>query len=501
MWVRGYVVSSILLSLLLVSCSGGGGSTPGTTTPPATGAAAWSRYVGAHYATTPASGLTRSWAGGGLREPGGGGTNYQIAASGGGYIDTGLTAFTTKAVPAISDLLANDRYAVVTIGGISGAGGTLFLDSMATTAGRDAFKKAIHDRVDAIAALKVAGWEKRIYFQFGNEITNNNSTGFYGVVCLWATRNEPTPVATCDTATQFAPAYVENYLAPGIAALEEKSQALFGRPNALNGMLGSIVNLTTHESFLTTLLSYRVVGTLAPAYANRLVHDLVDTVSIHYTAVTPNWKTALDNFVTQYLPGGVPTTRVRALWATEEGGANNAEQGFSMATAMRVVSRYLSWWQANKLTPDTAHVFFWGSDIKGPSGTTCSGCTSLDEDMPLLHNFVGDRALTQLTQSPSAFSSVGSVEGYEFSVTGADKRVLTGFVSATGASATLSGATLNLAAWAGRSVAVTGYQIAGQGLQALSVTPATVNASASTTISFSATLNDHDVVLIFLEAL
>lgn len=498
------VLLSILFILGLSACGGGTDSTTAPispTPPPNPAATAWTKYVGAHYTNTSGSGLTRTWAGGGLRDPGGNGTSYQPVLSGGSYVDGGYAAFTSIALPSIDALLAEEKHAVLKIGGILPATAGVFLDSMATTAGRAAYQASISDRVDQIAALpNGSGWQTKVYFQFGNEITNANSTGFYGAVCLWVTRNEPTPIANCDLSTQFIPTYVEYYLAPGIAHLEEKSQALFGRPDAMHAMLGSLVNLSNRESFLDSLLSYRIVGTYAPAYAGRYVYDLVDTVSIHYTVVTPTWRTTLDNFRNAYLPGGVPTTRVRALWTTEEGGANATEQGYGMAVAMRGIARYLSWWQANNLSPDDAHVFYWGSDINSPTGGTCTGCTSMDEDMPLFYNFVGDRALTEITQDKSSFGVTGSFESYEFAVAGQDKRVLIGFEPNNSGSVALSSVTLNLAPWAGRTVLVSAYQFGNHGPQALTVTPAAVVASASVSITVSASLGGSDAVLFLVEA-
>lgn len=500
---------SIAFVVGLTACnSDGGGVASGTSPPPSppppppvNSATAWTKYVGAHYTNTPVSGLTRTWAGGGFRDPGSNGTSYQPVVSGSGYVDGGYAAFTSTALPAIDALLAEDKHAVQKIGGITPATAGVFLDSMATTAGQDAYRQSIRDRIDQIAALPNGnGWETKVYFQFGNEISNANSTGFYGAVCLWVTRNEPTPVANCDLVTQFIPTYVEYYLAPGVAHLEEKSQALFNRPDAVHAMLGSIVNLSNRASFLDSLLNYQIVGSYAPAYAGRHVYNLVDTVSIHYTVVTPTWRTTLDNFRDTYLPGGVPTTRVRALWITEEGGANAAEQGYGMAVAMRGIARYLSWWQANNLSPDDAHVFYWGSDINGPTGGTCTGCTSMDEDMPLFYNFVGDRALTEITQDKSSFSVTGSFESYEFAVEGQDKRVLIGFEPNNSGSVALTSVTLNLAPWAGRTVLVSAYQFGNQGPRALTVTPASVVASASMPVSVSASLGGSDAVLFLVEA-
>lgn len=91
---------SIMFSLVLAACGGGGGGSPtsDTTTapPPGQSATAWTKYVGAHYTNTPNSGLTRTWAGGGLRDPGG---SYRPALSGGSYVDDGYAAFTSIALP------------------------------------------------------------------------------------------------------------------------------------------------------------------------------------------------------------------------------------------------------------------------------------------------------------------------------------------------------------------------------------------------------------------
>lgn len=461
---------------------------------------AWTKYVGAHYTNTPGSGLTRTWAGGGLRDPGGNGTSYQPTLSGGNYVDGGYAAFTSIALPSINTLLGDGKHVVQKIGGLVPATASVFLDSMATLAGRNAYKKSISDRIDQIAALSNSkGWEKKIYFQFGNEINNANSTGFYGAVCLWITRNNPTPVANCDLTTQFIPTYVEYYLAPGIAHLEEKSQTLFGRPDALHVMSGSMVNLSKSESLVDGLLNYRIVGTYAPAYANRYVNSVVDTVSIHYTVTAPTWRADLDKFRNKYLPGGVPTTRVRALWATEEGGVRSAEQGYGMATALRGIARYSSWWQANNLSPDDAHVFFWGTDVNNPSDGTCTGCTSMDQDMPIFYNFVGDNALTELTQDESTFGVSGSFESYEFAVGGQDKRALIGFGPSNDGTATLSSLTLNLAPWTGKMVSVSAYRFANQGPQALTVIPASVVASPSVSVSVSTTLSGADAVLFLVK--
>lgn len=489
-----------LLLLILTACGGGGGGgtggDPGTGGNP-TATTAWTAFVGTHYERTPNGGQTRRWAGGGLRDPGGNGTNYQPVLTGGVYTDSGYNNFTSKALPVINELLGLGQPAVVTVGGLSGASSTVFLDGMASAAGREAYRKAIHDRVDGIRALtNAAGWERKIYFQFGNEISNNNSTGFYGVVCLWVTKNATT---NCDLVTQFVPTYVEYYLAPGIAHLEAKSQTLFGRPDALHVMLGSVVNLTNREAFVDALLNYRIQGTYASTYQNRYVYELVDTVSIHYTVIAPTYLSVLDSFRAKWVTGGPANRRVRALWSTEEVGVRAAEEGYGMAVAMRGIARYLSWWQANSVSPDDGHYMVWGPGINAPDGGSCPGCTSIDQDMPLLHDFTGDNALTAITQNRAVFVSSGALELHEFAVGGADKRVLVAFTPDR-ISASLTSVTLNLGVWSGKTVTLKAYRLSNRGPQLLGTAPAAVAASGAVTFSVPGTLVDNDVLLLLVQA-
>ena len=177
------------------------------------------------------------------------------------------------------------------------------------------------------------------------------------------------------------------------------------------------------------------------------------------------------------------------------------EQGYGMASALRVIARYSSWWQANKISPDDGHVFFWGADINQPSGGTCAGCTSVDQDMPVLHNFTGDNSLTELTANKATFVVVGDLESYEFAVGNQDKRVLVAFeMNNDGSTATVSKLTLNLAPWAGRTVTISAFKFSNQGPQALTVTPASPVAGPSVTVTVSASLTGLDAVLFLVEA-
>lgn len=172
---------------------------------------------------------------------------------------------------------------------------------------------------------------------------------------------------------------------------------------------------------------------------------------------------------------------------------NSASQGFGMATALVDLARYLTFWQANDISPEDGHMFFWGSDV-----ATCAGCTSLDADMHFLHDFTGDTSLTRVEGAATAAGS-GALEVHDFAVGGADKRVIITFVPGQTAGA-LSGVTLDLGAWAGKTASVTAYRFAGQGAETLGVTPASASASASVTLQLQADLVPRAAVLLLVDA-
>jgi len=247
------------------------------------------------------------------------------------------------------------------------------------------------------------------------------------------------------------------------------------------------------------MLNYQVQGEHAPSMAGKYVYQLVDTVSIHYSVGDPDWRTSLDDFRNTYVPGGVPTGRVHRIWATEEVGANSAQQGYGMAAALRGIARYLDWWQANNISPDDGHMFVWGAEINSPPDGVCTGCTSVDEDMPLLTGFTGNRALLAQTGNRSTLTASANVEMHEFAVEGVDKRVVILF-PADSQNATLSTVSLKLSGWDGKSVTISAYNYAAQGAVPVSVTPISSTVGAQPLdVSLSVTLDGHDAVMLLIE--
>jgi hypothetical protein len=437
-----------------------------------TGSPQWNDYVGAHYSARP-------WARGGLRDPGGVATAYRPRD--GGVADDGLDGFLRSAVPELRGLLQRGEYAVLQAGGASPG----FFDAIKTQTGRAAFAAALGNRIDLIHAMPEArGWESRVVFQFGNEI--QNPMGFYGVVCLWATRGR---TDTCDPDTEFAPTYVDLYLAPGVEILRAKSQELFGRPDAIRIALGSVVNLVSRRSFVEALLNRRVGDTAAPMLTGQLVSSLVDTVTIHYTMGSPQAPAIVDDFFTRWTSPDVGT--VRSLWMTEEMGVRAARDGYALNTALRAIAPSLRWWKSRGLSPANAHIFIWGADQRCEVST--SGCLSLDQSMPVFADFVGANELVETSDASATSSQPLTIYSYR---AGPNRRVVLAWLSggAGSGSATVTAINLDLSPWLGRQVAASLRRVGAEGLPEL---PTSADRSG---FVFSTTITDREALLLMLEA-
>ncbi|MDP1827092.1 MAG: hypothetical protein Q8L48_27710 [Archangium sp.] len=447
--------------------SGGGGGGGGSPAPDAS--VPWNSLIGAHYAS-------RAWARGGLRDPGGAGTAYR--SFDGGLQDDGFANFQRTAVPELRALLSRGEYAVIQAG-LS----TAMLEAITTTAGRAAFARALGDRIDLIHAMPEArGWETRVVVQFGNEI--QNAQGFYGSLCRYATMGR---TDQCDLETEFAPAYVDRYLAPGVEILREKSQALFGRPDAIRIALGSVVNLVSRRAFVETLLRRRVGGTAAPTLVGQPVSSLVDTVTIHYTMNNGQAPALVDDFFHAWTSPDAGTT-VRSLWMTEEVGVSAGRSGYGFAAALRAIAPSLRWWKSRGLDPSRGHLFIWGADQR--CEVDAGGCLSVDDAMPIFADFVGSSDLVETSDTTVTSSQPLTVFSYR---AGPDRRVVLAWANG-GVSTNVSAINLDTSDWTGRQLTPT---LRKAGIAGLPQVPVVESGS---TYSFSTTLVDREVLMFFLEA-
>jgi hypothetical protein len=144
-------------------------------------------------------------------------------------------------------------------------------------------------------------------------------------------------------------------------------------------------------------------------------------------------------------------------------------------------------------------MFVWGANIKNAPDEICTACTSVDDEMPRLTEFTGSRALLTQTNNLSTMTASPDMEMYEFDVEGVDKRIVIMFPTGM-LDASISGASIDLSEWSGKSVSVSAYVYANQGAVPISVTPINSTVGAEPLdLSLSVTLDRSSAVLLLIE--
>lgn len=362
----------------------------------ATSPAPWTAYFGTHY--DPAD-----WSSS-LRDPGGPGRfGYWLPSA---RNNARMTSADSGSLEELRRHIARGEV-VLNVGGLgSGRDASLvsgFMDEVRRD-GAATWKRELGERVRRVASLP--GASERIYWQFGNEL---NGPRFLDNLAQWGGAGR---MSSEETLRQFIPLYVEYFLAPGVEAIRSVSQVVHGDPNRIHVMLGSLANARNPRfvRWYEQLLDYTVKGDYAKSLAGKKVHEMVDTLSIHYLVSAPDegWANIMDDLAQKWVGRGA----VRRIWSTEELGVKRAQSGYGASTALRVTSRYLDWWIRHGWPAEQGHCFFWGAEM-GRAGTRAT------DSLNALFEFTGQSALSRL---PGA--EMGELESYLFSVAGDRKRVL-----------------------------------------------------------------------------
>jgi len=325
----------------------------------------WTEYVGGHYNPVDWGGL--------VRDPGGTG-RYGV------WLDDNPDA-------PLSDQLKTDLEDVIVDHKISLNGGGFgsvkpLSRVQAHKTGIEAdngslFRYSVYNRMTELAGLQQS--ENKITIQLGNEITSATAaTNFHEAFGdgLLPQQNDLTTI----------PYYIEYYFAPAAQAITAA--------NKNNGtdykiMLGSIANYTNDNAiaWLEAALNYQIVGDYAPGTKGKYVYELVDTISLHYfvgSLESGYWKSALENLRDNWIGIG----NISGVWSTEEVGGGGGAEGFSGVGVVRIMSRYLEWWDSNDYSSDQSRITVYGTNI-GPVGNT-SG-----DAMQAIYDFFGDVKLSQ----------------------------------------------------------------------------------------------------------
>lgn len=218
---------------------------------------------------------------------------------------------------------------------------------------RDAVKTRVREISDATSNSGHA-----LYWQIGNEI---NAASYLSNIRLYFG----------DDSLQIIPVYVEYFLAPTLAAIQE-AEAQGGAD--IHVALGSIAGFSNDRAvtFVNDLLNYSIQGDMAASLAGRKVHELIDLLTVHYhfgagTQQQPSqWQEHINQLQQQWVRDNIV-----GIWTTEEVGIQAAERGDGAAGALRVFSHFVSWVHDNDLSPTQGRVFYYGTEA-GPAGQRIS---------------------------------------------------------------------------------------------------------------------------------
>jgi hypothetical protein len=339
----------------------------------------WNAYFGRHFAWKP---WTTS-----LRDP----RTSDVAPSGRAAARSTRTATALEGAPGNAD--------VIVMIGLVPRQGRLSAHVQELNADRGAtYRARLAGRVQR--ELDAADPASRIYWQVGNEI----NTATTSKIVRNAASGPGSGKGGRDDDPAIIPAYVEYFLAPAVAAIDEVSRARFGTAGKIPVILGSVAGARRRgaREWMDELLSYQVKGDYAPSLAGKRVADLVNIVALHYIVSYPGggWDEHLESVRSRWVGQG----RVNAVWSTEEVGRQAGEGNGGAAAALRVASRYLHYWATHRLTPAQGHAFIWGAEL-GNAGTRS------DDFMQLLWDFFGATPLADVSDSISVASGT---EAYAF---------------------------------------------------------------------------------------
>lgn len=150
---------------------------------------------------------------------------------------------------------------------------------------------------------------------------------------------------------------------------------------------------------------------LASSLAGKRLRDLIDIVNVHY--ILGRDSALLQRLIDTYV---TPTSRIRGVWHTEEGGIRAASEGRGGVSAMHTLPRALDVWLSRGMTASDVRLCYYGANT-GPAGTTA------DAALDLLDTFMPAET-TRLIRKPGLLSgSEGDLETYVFENAEGTKRV------------------------------------------------------------------------------
>ncbi len=194
---------------------------------------------------------------------------------------------------------------------------------------------------------------EHLYWQWGNEVNglHLDLEGYRKVikekkVSPWGFVNRP----------EKADLYAERVLAPGAEVVQRVSQDVYGDPERIKVVIGSIGNIYNPASraWLERVMNHKVSGDAAPTLKGKKVAEFVDIICVHYGWAHDGQIEVIQSLYEQYVTSG----HAQGIWMTEDHGL----KGLGPVTVVDRGLRFLYWVATNHLSSDQARMCWWGID-------------------------------------------------------------------------------------------------------------------------------------------
>ena len=163
-------------------------------------------------------------------------------------------------------------------------------------------------------------------------------------------------------APEVADTYVRQLLAPGAEAVERASRDVYGDPDRIKVVLGTVNGLNNPPAmrFMDRILNYKLSGTTAPSFAGDPMWKHVDILSGNFFMSTSVYRQRLDYLYDAYIRSG----KAEGIWVTELGYA-----GKGAWHVVQTASRFLDWTAGRRPRERGAfRIFYWGETVDHPCG-------------------------------------------------------------------------------------------------------------------------------------
>ncbi len=220
-------------------------------------------------------------------------------------------------------------------------------------------KDTLYATYVAVNTGEAANRKNTIYWEIGNEVNSSHRFSLRDLTDGEHVSGHP----------EHAKDYVEFYLAPSVEALRTAAQEVYGDPERVKILMGSVSGILKEENqeFLDIILESTIEGTHAPTLAGKKVSDVVDAAVVHYSN---GERRILQNIYDKW----VATGKVPTLWTTEELGV----RGRGDYNVALVSYRWLDFILDNPWTDGQPGRFvFWGDAKTGHPGEKTVGAAAL----------------------------------------------------------------------------------------------------------------------------